>query len=103
MGSVDACIRDVAASKSINLEQSKLGFAIAKMKAKVAKIKAVQQRNLERRIMIEKRKSKCIYICNNSVICLSDTLPISYKNIFRFECCHWCFNVVVYRQKTANY
>lgn len=61
-GSVQECLDELTQSEQVDLHRAKINFAIAAVKAYVARQVAVQQRNLEYRVMIEKRKSKYIHL-----------------------------------------
>lgn len=55
-GSVDAGIEALAASREVDLQRSKVYFAMERVRAYIARNKEIQQRNLERRIAIERQK-----------------------------------------------
>lgn len=55
-GSVDSCLQGIARDGKIDLKAGKAALAVARMRGYTAKKKALQQRNLELRILMEQRK-----------------------------------------------
>ena len=55
---MDSAVAQLAYSGEVDMHRGKVAIALARAKQRVMANKAVQQRNLERRIMIETRKGK---------------------------------------------